>query len=113
MPTARNNDLFGLGSQQQLTPVSQPEEAPVAAVGNGPGKGAAVHTSTDPAEVRAFLQGSAGASGLNVSKWDTADEELVKRAEVFSRCVTLFSISCLVSSRLLDINITSSCAVVY
>ncbi|KAK9916917.1 hypothetical protein WJX75_008782 [Coccomyxa subellipsoidea] len=85
MPTARNNDLFGLGSQQQLTPVSQPEEAPVAAVGNGPGKGAAVHTSTDPAEVRAFLQGSAGASGLNVSKWDTADEELVKRAEVFSR----------------------------
>ena len=84
-----NDDLFGLNGKQQTTPVSQPKEAPVAAVGNGPGKGAAtgrpVHTSSDPADVRAFLHGSAGASGLNVSKWDTADEELVKRAEVFSR----------------------------
>lgn len=88
MPVS-NGDLFGLGSNQHLAPVSQPEEAPVAAVGNGPGRGAPeqtrVHTSSNPEEVRAFLHGGAGASGLNVSRWDTVDEEVVKRAEALSR----------------------------
>ncbi|BDA41002.1 probable ubiquitin carboxyl-terminal hydrolase 42 at N-terminal half [Coccomyxa sp. Obi] len=87
-----NGDLFGLGSKQHLAPVSQPEEAPVAAVGNGPGGGAPgqtrVHTSNNPEEVRAFLHGGAGASGLNVSRWDSVDEEVVKRAEALSRKAT-------------------------
>ena len=88
MPVS-NGDLFGLGSNQHMALVSQPEEAPVAAVGNGPGSGASgqtrVHTSNNPEEVQAFLHGGAGASGLTVSRWDTVDEEVVKHAEALSR----------------------------
>lgn len=86
---ASNGDLFGLGNRQHLAPVNQPEEAPVAAVGNGPGMGAPVqtrvHTSSNPEEVRAFLHGGAGGSAMSVSRWDTVDEEVVKRAEALSR----------------------------
>lgn len=65
----------------------------MAAVGNGPGGEAPgqtrVHTSNNPEEVRAFLHGGASASGLSVSRWDTVDEEVVKRAETLSRCFAL------------------------
>lgn len=88
-----NGGAFELGSGQRSRPVKQPEQAPVAAVGNGPGKAAAaaaaggmpLQTSSDPADVCAFLHGGGGPSSLNVARWDTVDEEVVKRADAFAR----------------------------
>ena len=93
-PAKGQADFFGLGSAMSAP---EPEQASRPARSKEPaGKGKSIR---DPGAVREFLHGSSAGKvgkagraggvgsqfGMDLPQWDTADEEAVKQAAVFSR----------------------------